>query len=135
MSTRKFPNALTTKRRVLRKAQHMAKVTRIHKDKTPTRIHFIAEWIEHRGYQQSDVVDAPGVNKGTVSKWCSGDLPSEDNLLILAGFLETEPNLLFHDPNDDWLARMFRQRTADERERMKAMLEAAFPMKKDGTKN
>lgn len=63
------------------------------------RIHFISEWLEQLGLQQADVVDALGVNKGTVSKWCSGKLPSEDSLLALADFLKIDPNRLFHDPD------------------------------------
>jgi transcriptional regulator with XRE-family HTH domain len=105
----------------------MAKREKIHNSTTPRRIHFISEWIEHRGLQQSDVAEALGTNKGTVSKWCSGALPSETNLLALASLLEVEPPDLFRHPYDDWMARLFRNRSEEELARMVNMLKAAFP--------
>jgi transcriptional regulator with XRE-family HTH domain len=111
-------------------------VTRIHKGKTPTRIHYVAEWMEKRGLRPADIVDRMGVNKGTVSKWCGGALPSEENVLALADMFEIEPNDLFRHPDDDWLSRMFLGRKEKEAEQMRealsAFMERAFP-RKDGT--
>lgn len=104
---------------------HMAKnLTRIHKDKRPHRIHYIAEWLERRGIRQADVVRDLGVDKGTVSKWCAGGLPGEANLLSLAAFLHVEPTDLFRHPDDDWIARLFKDRSESERETMILMLRA-----------
>ena len=62
------------------------------------RVHFIAEWIAAKGVKQIDVANALGINKGTVSKWCAGELPSEDNVRALAGYLEVEPIRIFSEP-------------------------------------
>lgn len=118
----------------------MAKITRIHADKVPQRIHYLNEWLAYRRMSQADLVREIGVNKSAVSKWCSGALPSEDNLLKVAAVLSIEPNALFRDPEDDWFARLFRERAAsvfkdrtdEEIARMMATLETAFP-RKDGT--
>lgn len=116
----------------------MAKITKIHQSKEPPRIHYVAEWLAHRGLKQVDIVNAmieagfEDINKGTVSKWCKGNLPSEKYLLVLADVLSVQPNDLFRDPDDDWFARMFRQRGKAEKSRIRTMLEAAFPMR-DGT--
>jgi len=108
------------------------KIAKIHGGKLPKRIHFIGEWIELRRLAQADVVRELGVNKGTVSKWCAGDLPSEDNLTALAALLQVEPNQLFRHPDDDWIARLFADRSEEEKHRMIETLNAAFP-RKDGT--
>jgi transcriptional regulator with XRE-family HTH domain len=105
----------------------MSKVTKIHKDKTPQRIHFIAEWIAFRGLSQADVVNDLGVNKGTVSKWCAGSLPQETNLAPIAALLQVDVPTLFRHPDDDWLARLFEGRSQQEKERMIKTLNAAFP--------
>lgn len=42
------------------------------------------------------------------------------------------PGDLLRDPLDDWFAKFFSDRNRDEMERMKQMLEAAFPRKKAG---
>lgn len=111
--------------------RNMAKISRIHADKTPIRIHFIKEWIDHRRLSQADVVRDLGVNKGTVSKWCSGELPSEDNLLLLATFLHVDPPVLFRHPEDDWLSHFFRNRSEEELQRMVTALRASFPREEE----
>lgn len=84
---------------------------------------------------QAELVRELDVNKGTVSKWCAGALPSEENLLRITAILEIEPPALFRHPLDDWMTRMFQDRARDELERMIETLKAAFPKKgKDGTK-
>lgn len=116
----------------------MAKVARIHKDKSPSRIHFLNEWLEHRRMSQADLVEATGVNKGTVSKWCSGALPSEGSLVSICGALQIGLNDLFRDPGDDWMSRMFHDRrnaelfkgrSNEELQRMLDTLRTAFPTK------
>lgn len=107
----------------------MANVTKIHAGKTPHRIHFIAEWAEKRGIKAARISERTEVDKGTVSKWFGGQLPSEKNLLKVAAALDVEPNDLFRHPDDDWLARFLQGRQEEERERIRATLEAAFPRK------
>jgi transcriptional regulator with XRE-family HTH domain len=109
----------------------MSKIARIHKGKTAHRIHFISEWLEHRGASQIDLAEAVDVSAGTVSKWCNRSvMPTNENLAAIATFLHIEPNDLFHDPADDWLARMFKNRSAEEKDKMRTVLETVFPIDK-----
>lgn len=109
----------------------MSEVPRIHASKTPPRIHYIKEWIEHRRVSRVDVAGAAGVSPSTVTKWCNKQaMPTNDNLVAIAAFLEIEPNDLFHDPADDWIARLFKERTSEEKDRIAATIEVAFPPKK-----
>ncbi len=111
----------------LRYSCAMSNIARIHQGKTPQRLHFIPEWAEYRGMKQADIVKGIGADKGLVSKWFAGTVPSDKWIEPLAEALKTDPSGLFRHPDDDWLARFFRQRSADERERAITMLEAAFP--------
>jgi hypothetical protein len=49
----------------------------IHGSKNPNRLHYLADWIERRHLKQADVVRALGVDKATVSRWCSGQMPEQ----------------------------------------------------------
>ena len=107
------------------------KIAVIHKGKTPQRVHYLDRWAELRGKKQADFAREGLADKSTVSRWFGGQIPTEENLLKIADFLELdEPSSLFRDPADDWMRRMFEGRSAEERDRMKATLEAAFPPKK-----
>lgn len=112
----------------------MATTTRIHTDKTPPRTHYIVEWAERRGKKQADIVRGTGADKGLVSRWFDGVIPSEKYLQPLAEFLQAgdppEPAALFRHPDDDWLARLFRDRSDEERERMIRVIETAFPIRR-----
>ena len=109
----------------------VSKVPRIHSSKTPVRIHFIKEWLDHRGVSQVELAEALDTHAGTVSKWCkTGVMPTNENLVAIAAFLHVEPNDLFHDPADDWIARLFKERTSEEKDRIAATIEIAFPPKK-----
>lgn len=101
---------------------------RIHQGKTPVRVHFIPEWAEAMGKIQADFVKKGLADKGTVSKWFSGTIPTPDNLERIAAFLGREDiRELFRHPDDDWLARFFEGRSKTERERIKATLDVGFP--------
>jgi hypothetical protein len=65
----------------------------------------------------------------TLSRWYSGSTPSLEWQEKLALFFEIDREALFRHPDDDWIAKFFRGRSEEERERMKKMLEAAFPLK------
>lgn len=107
---------------------HMTQITRIHSSRKPIRLHYIAEWAAKRGMRQADIVRQTGVDKSTVSRWFKGTLPSEEHLLMLKElFTLDEVASLFRDPDDDWLARLFRNRSEEERERILKVIEISFP--------
>lgn len=79
---------------------------------------------------QADVTRETGVDKGTVSRWFAGTIPRKPHLILLAGVLNLEePADLFRHPDEDRLAKLFRGRDEEERKRMIATLETAFPRK------
>jgi transcriptional regulator with XRE-family HTH domain len=109
----------------------MARPVRIHQ---PPRFHYIPEWAERRNVSQADIVRGVGADKSTVSRWFEGSVPSAEYLIALTGFLEAgEPAALFRHPDDDWMARLLRGRSGEERARIEATIRAtienAFPRK------
>lgn len=106
-------------------------VTSIHKGKQPRRPHFIPEWAEKRGFaSQVELAEALDADKSVVSRWYNGTSPSRDWQEKLAELFHCEIDGIFRHPDDDWIARFFADRSTDEINRMKQMLEAAFPPKK-----
>lgn len=101
--------------------------TRIYPNRQPRRPHHIPDWAEKAGLSQADMVRELGVDKSVVSRWFSGTTPSRDHQAKLAALFHTDEEGLFRHPDDDWLARFFRERPREEIERIKATLEAAFP--------
>ena len=102
-------------------------VTRIHHRATPNRPHYIVEWAEKRGMRQADLAEALSADKSVVSRWFNGSTPAEHWQAKLALLFNCEPEALFRHPDDDWITKFFKGRSADEIERIKATLEAAFP--------
>lgn len=89
------------------------------------RLHYIVEWAEKRGLKQADIVREIEVDKGSVSRWFHGTLPSSEHLRRLAALLtDGDVTSLFRHPDDDWLSRMLRGRTEAERNRIRRILEA-----------
>ena len=111
----------------------MTDVTKIHKSKQPRRPHFIQEWAELRGLSQSDLARELGADKSVISRWFNGTTPGVEWQERLSDLFHCEPESLFRHPDDDWLSKFFRDRSREELDRMKLMLEAAFPRKKSGT--
>lgn len=110
----------------------MSDITTIHKSKQPRRPHYIAEWAEARNLNQADLARELGADKSVVSRWFNGTTPGIEWQEKLAALFNCEPEALFRHPDDDWLAKFFRDRSRTEIEKMKQMLELAFP-KKTGT--
>lgn len=109
---------------------HMPHPVRIHAEEPYGFRHFIPEWAEKAGLRQADIARELGADKGLVSRWFKGMRPKDDYLIPLAALLKApEVASLFRHPDDDWIARMFRDRDEDEKRRMIQMLEAAFPPK------
>lgn len=111
----------------------MSNPNQIHKGKTPIRIHYIPEWAERRHLTQADLVRELGVDKGLVSRWFSGTVPTEKWLEPLAGVLSTDVHGLFRHPDEDWIANFLRGKTEEERERLRNIIQNAFP--KTGTES
>lgn len=103
----------------------MTQVTRIHKDKTPTRLHFLAEWADRRGLKQVDIVTVTGADKSTVSRWFAGGMPETPYLWDVIGALnlDEEPNAFFRHPDDDWFKKMFAGRKQKEIDDAKKLVE------------
>lgn len=121
---------LTTELRESSRVSVMSEVTRIHRGKQPRRPHFVPEWAETRRYlTQIELANALEADKSVISRWYNGSTPSLDWQEKLAALFEIEREALFRHPDDDWIATFFRNRSKDERERMKHMLELAFPPK------
>jgi transcriptional regulator with XRE-family HTH domain len=105
----------------------MGKIVKIHKSKQPRRPHYIAEWAELRGMRQADLARELGADKSVVSRWLSGATPGIEWQARLAALFHCEPESLFRHPDDDWLAKFFEDRSREEIEKMKKLLELAFP--------
>jgi hypothetical protein len=116
--------------------------------KTTFRRHFLREWLEARDMEPTDLVrvlnepedmETP-IDKSQVYRWIKGQLPHGQTLTRIAAALELlnfetgepDPELLLAHPSQDWIARKFKDRDHQEYERMKQMLDLAFP---DRTRN
>ena len=96
----------------------------------PRRNHYIPEWADKRNLIQADLIRETGANKATVSRWFSGNMPQDHYLDALVDcFGLDDRDALFRHPDDDWMARFLRGRSDEEKERIRTMLEAAFPKK------
>lgn len=112
----------------------MVNISTIHRTKQPRRPHFIPEWAEARGLTQADLARELDADKSVVSRWFNGTTPGLEWQEKLAALFHCEPDAIFRHPDDDWLSKFFRDRSREELERMKTMLEAAFPTQKSGTR-
>lgn len=108
------------------------KLDSIHTGKQPKRPHHIQDWMDRRQITAAELAREIGVDKSLVSRWLAGSSPGEESQHKLAAFFGCDQEAIFRHPDDDWLSRFFRNRSAAEIERIKATLEAAFP-RKDGT--
>ena len=103
--------------------------------KRDEKLHYIPEWAERRQMRQVDVVEALQglVDKSTVSRWFAGKMAQADHLEALRELFSLDAVAdLFRHPDEDWLAKFFRERSEDERYRIRQVLEAAFPKAKAG---
>ena len=91
-------------------------VTKIHglANRQPRRPHHIGDWMERRNLKPADLVREIGADKSTVSRWLNGTTPNEEWQEKLAALFHCDREALFRHPDDDWLTKMFRHRSADE---------------------
>ena len=76
-----------------------------------------------------------GVDKSLVSRWLDEEKPTtpgKEWQVKLGAFFGggADPIDVFRHPDDDWFSRFFQGRSRDELDRMKQLLEAAFPQNK-----
>lgn len=90
------------------------------------KIHFIEEWSERRGLKRADIARELGADPSLVSRWFAGNIPSEKWLQPLADLLQVDRSSLFRDPDDDWIARLFRDKTEQQKEAAIEMLRIFF---------
>lgn len=77
--------------------------------------------------------DYKPIDKSQIYRWLKGQMPQAAQQIKIARALEMEnPADLLRDPLDDWFAKFFNDRSRGEMERVKQMLEIAFPHKKAG---
>lgn len=86
--------------------------------------------MKHGLGSQADLAAELSADRSVVYRWYRGASPSENWQQKLAALFKCEPDSLFRHPDDDWLVRFFRDRSAEELQRMRQTLEAAFPKKK-----
>lgn len=104
-----------------------------HRKRQPRRPHFIKEWAEAQGLKQADLSRELDADKSVISRWYAGASPGDEWQTRLAKLFGCEPEALFRHPDEYWLTEFFANRTRDEIEKMKQILEIAFP-RKDGVK-
>lgn len=101
----------------------------------PKRPHFLREWIERRNFEtDSEFANEVGADKSLVSRWLDENNPTTPGRewQVKLGFFFGEadnPANIFEHPDDDWLRRFFRNRDAEEIDRIKRSLEVTFPPK------
>lgn len=101
----------------------------IHKSKQPRRPHYVREWAEKRGMRPVDLATELDVDKSQVTRWYQGSTPNEESLAKLGALFGVEPESMFRDPDEDWLARLLRGRDREEIQRIITTIETAFPRK------
>lgn len=115
----------------------MAEIVQIHQGKQPPRRHYLKEWLEERRLSVPDLLDLLNdpersmdfqvVDKSQPYRWLKGQMPGPFMHQRLADALEIRPEQLLRHPAEDWFAEFFRNRTPDELQRIRIVLENSFP--------
>lgn len=80
-------------------------------------------------------MDQPVIDKSQVYRWFAGQLPRPATQIRIAAALQLldpetgapDPELLLTHPDYEWFARKTRGRSRQDIERMKGMIDLAFP--------
>lgn len=108
----------------------------IYPTRQPRRPHYLRDWIERRNFKNdAEFAKEVGADKGQVSRWLDEtrpSTPSRDWQIKLGIFFggEDDPADIFRHPDDDWIAKFFRDRKPDEIEHIKKSMETTFPPKR-----
>lgn len=108
----------------------MTEISEIHQGKTPIRRHFLKEWMEVRDIKPKVLADGLDVDKSQVYRWFKGQMPQPKQQALIAEALNLEnPDDLLRHPDDDWISRFLQNRSKEEVESIKQVLELSFPRK------
>lgn len=108
----------------------------IYSKRQPRRPHYLREWVERREFEtDAAFAEAVGADKSVVSRWMDEDNPSTPGrewVLKLGIFFgdQDDPADIFRHPDDDWIAKFFRDRRPEEIEHIKKSMETTFPPQK-----
>jgi hypothetical protein len=116
----------------------MNKMQRIGAGKASFRRTMLAEHLAARQMEPMDLVrllnepeSALPIDKKQVYRWLEGKMPHKDTLDRIAAALRLEsPEDLFRHPDEIWIRQLLKDKSDEERERIKATLLTAFPIKK-----
>ncbi|TCN30309.1 helix-turn-helix domain-containing protein [Sinorhizobium americanum] len=92
----------------------------------PVRLHFIPEWADKQGVKQVRIAEGVGASQGLVSRWWDGTMPTPQYLKLLADFFGTDVHGLFRHPDEDWIAKLLRDRSEADRQKAIEMLKLLF---------
>lgn len=113
-----------------------AAVEAIYAKRQGRRPHYLARLMERYNVERRQMLEEiDGLDKSLLSRWLDEDkpsTPSPDWARKLGEFFGQggDPVDIFADPDLDWMARFLQGRDREEVDRMKKMLEAAFPAKR-----
>lgn len=115
-----------------------APLEEIFQKRQPRRPHYVGRLMELRNLTRSQMIeDLAGLDKSILSRWLDEADPSTPGKMwtkklgeYFAVPPDYEPVDIFADPDIDWLYRLLRNRSAEEKDRIRAMIEAAFPVKR-----
>jgi transcriptional regulator with XRE-family HTH domain len=113
----------------------MPNVERIHGKRQGRRPHYLREWMDRCHMKPKDITDATGADKGLISRWLNPHQPATPNQHYQQALREAlhidADDGIFRHPDDDWMSRLLQDRPDEERERIRALIEAtvkaAFP--------
>lgn len=112
-------------------------VEQIYARRQPRRPHYLGRLMERYGVSRGDLIETLEIDKSQLSRWLDEKRPQTPSPHWAEKLGEYfgqggDPVDIFADPDMDWMARFLQGRSRDEVDRMKAMLEAAFPAKRAG---
>lgn len=99
------------------------------KKKKRVRRHYIPEWAAKAGKRKVDIATDLEIDKSQLTRWFQGQLPQQLYQQILAGYFGIAPEALLRHPDDVWFSDFTDGRDDEERQRIRATLETAFPSK------